>query len=243
MGHGGAPFQAGVTGGGGLGLQFRVMAELHAFILIGCVAATLAMVATAKRRTFGGRRERLIAVLAPLGLALLPATMRHMCAEGNPFMQWFVPLLCLWATFMCIGPRVLRRGIAVVLTFVMFGLSWHFIDFVHSPEWTGNPAWHRAQEAVGQSTLRSAQAGLLTCGEGDASAYAAGWLRELDAGACVRESAEYHLRDRRIVRGDGKRVWHTWITGLYQRVTISQDVWYPGGRLGEGAMKLELRDR
>lgn len=216
-----------------------MVATLHALLLLAIPIGAIVVCVVARRR----RRSRLVSFVClgvALGLGFLCWLFnQHMCWEGNPVAQWFIPMPFLWLVLVCLADTRLRRLTGLLIAVGMIGLSCQYTDIVHGERWTGSARWGRLHQAVGGSTLRAIVAELAELPQDDPTSYAAGWLRDLP----IAEHVNDLLNKRPFVRGEIEPVWHSKFTALYRRVSIPQDVWFPGGTLAEGAEDLEFRDR
>jgi hypothetical protein len=180
----------------------------------------------------------LLAVLIPPLIAFVPATLRHICAEGDAIFQWLIPLLCLWMALLAVGTVRTRRGLAIGLSVSMYFLTWQHGEFAHSDAVTGSPTWDRTQRAASGTALRHMKKVLLERSQTDDTNYPAGWLRDLPLADALAGTLA-----RRPLRGGARPLWHSSFTTLYGRVRWPQDYWYPGGPLQDAAERIELRDR
>jgi len=212
---------------------------LHAILLLAIPLATVGGLLL-----LPGRRATLpalfVAVLVLyLAMSIIPRV--HACGEGGAHTQLLLSGACLVPWLVLIKPRLARFGGGGLLLLAMFGLSEHFTDVVHLTGWTGNTSW-RPEEKRSRAVVESLSV------SGDRIAVESGcseevfppcWLRELPMAGVIQEYTGPFSPRRRECR----TAWHTWLTGLYPYELVPQDLWYPGGPLGEGLRAVELRDR
>jgi len=221
---------------------------LHTILLLAMPLATVGGLLLLPRRqlTAGNLTMPLLVSLMAMSLAFTFST--HLCGAGLPWRQVLLGGACLvpWATL--VKSRGLRRGGTVALFIATLGLSQHFSEVVHRPGWSGNSDWPR-YGAIARDFARSVHAMADHIPAPEATqAYPPGWLRDLPIAAKLCELAEgaglSELPERyRLRRCEFGRAWHTWLTGLYPYELVPQDLWYPGGSLGEGLRRVELRNR
>lgn len=63
----------------------------------------------------------------------------HMCDRGVPVRQWAIPAVAMAGALVCIAPARRRRLVVGILALTAIVSSFHFAEYVHRPEVTGNP--------------------------------------------------------------------------------------------------------
>lgn len=210
---------------------------LHALALLACPIVAIAAVFFAPRKP-GQKPAGVWALVWPVLVAVVPATSRHLCDEGQAILQWLIPLFCLWLVAVFVGHVTARRSVAWLLAVAMWILTFHYEQVVHERDITGNPNWGRGSRAVSNSTLRVIKVELADCSALDTTEYPAGWVRDLSFASLL----EFPLY-RGPIRGEVASFWHSSWTSLYRPIRIPQDYWYPGGTLAAAADRIEIRDR
>lgn len=158
---------------------------------------------------------------------------------GWPVAHVVIVLVCVWTSAVIGAPR-LHQAWLFLLFFSGVGLLGWYAMLVHGA-YVGRGEWVSEQKTMLQQQLDQYKSAMVHQGQRDYREYTAGWL----------ESSEVYVYYRRRI-GDGTvaascerayRLWHTWLTGLWARRSIKVSVWYPGGRVIDGAPKMEWRER
>src|SRR5262245_16512007 len=114
-------------------------ADFHALSLMALPVLTALAGFTFYRGAPSGRRIVLGLAAAAAAWALQPAY-SHPCGEGQPVMQWLLPVLCIAPAVIFIHSRLVATTALVVLLAMAPVLSNFYLDFVHREGCTGNPA-------------------------------------------------------------------------------------------------------
>jgi hypothetical protein len=215
-----------------------MQATVHAILLIVLAVAALLSVSAVKRRVPTSRQFVVAFALTALGIVVAMGVSSHLCFEGNPRRQYLILGACLLLTLALTHSAAWRRTVSACVFVGMVGLSFHFVALVHTPGWTGNPAYDGGGEALLRSVQRQAVSVAADIENPDAT-IPEGWLCDLPVGDVLRATFEGRSLHRRQTRA----VWHSPLTGIYRYDRVAQDFWYPGGPLREGVMKIEVRDR
>lgn len=212
--------------------------SVHAILLIALPVTVVAALAVLKRRAPTGSQFTVALAIAAVATLAAPMFNHHLCREGEPRTQWMILGPCLLLVLLFVNSPAWRRTLGAIVFIGMMGLSCHFTNLVHEPGWTGNPDWDGGATIIFRSLRQSAVAAARDS-ENPNVEMPAGWLRESSFWPEVQDQ----FGDRHPVRRELRRVWHTWLTGLYRYSNIPQDFWYPGGPLADGMTRLEMRDR
>lgn len=219
-----------------------MLVDLHAILLLLIPVATIVGLLLARRRRPAAPQLLVAIAIAALAMIVTVGVNTHMCLEGLPRSQWIIAGLCLLSVLALVNSRPRRRLAAALLFVGMLGLSCHFTDVVHDRNWTGNPGWLGTDRAWLRSVQDAVDADVLAAESeltADSNDYPAGWLRDLPLYAAITDVVGDRVPARRVIHP----VWHSWLTGLYRRTGVTQDLWYPGGPPSQGLRHLELRDR
>jgi hypothetical protein len=210
---------------------------IHAILLLAIPVATAMVYVRGPRRTPSKRRPLFAAIIA-VGMALLVLAINtHLCYAGDPWAQCLIIGVCLWAVLTYQRGGLARLWLSVVLVGLMLGLSFQYVNLVHSSGWYGHPHPSPAVKIVNDSRLAVVRVKVEEAGVNNPVVYPEGWLRQMP---CVPAIAgELKHTPYRVEIG---RAWHSWYTRIFPVHRIAQDFWFPGGRLGEGGGSITLRD-
>ena len=67
----------------------------------------------------------------------------HLCRAGLPWMQCVISAVCFAVVMMFAKDRRVRFPAAGIISVLMFLLADHYVELVHTHEWTGSPRWER----------------------------------------------------------------------------------------------------
>jgi hypothetical protein len=90
------------------------------------------------------RRPTLKRALASAAMLVVPACSAsvgvfHRCDSGVPLAQWAIPSLAVVLVVLLVEPLSKRVTAAIVLGTLSTGLTLHYVQIVHGPDWIGNP--------------------------------------------------------------------------------------------------------
>ncbi len=213
-------------------------ANLHAVALLAMPVLTCITCAVVPRRRPTGRQVTDATVLAGGAIFIVMSITSHLCLAGNPAMQCLVAGACLWTIVAFVKSKWFRAVASVVLIAAMYALSAHYASLVHDREWVGSGIHLAALEKSKAIQLDMLRSQAQKAGVTDEVEYPAGWLRDLAFGpqlvAPMGQEMPY--------RGETVCAWHSSFTRLTKVNRITQDYWYPGGRLADAAQHIEHRD-
>ena len=185
------------------------------------------------------RRQVTIAAALALGaIFVVLGLTSHLCHAGNPAMQCLFGGACIWLIIMFVKSRWIRAIASILMVGVMFGLSVHYVNLVHSRAWVGNVHYLATIEMVMSDHLEWLQDTIKGLGDDDAVVYPKGWVRESPLNSDLKEALGGFLP----YRMECEHVWHSAFTRLIKVNRTTQDFWYPGGRRSDAADGIELRD-
>ena len=180
-----------------------------------------------------------IAALVAGGAAIVVYGMNsHACTAGNPASQCLVVGACIWIVLAYTRGKWVRACISVVMVGIMICLSIHYVHLVHDRRWVGNVQHLAGVKKAMESRLEFLRDNVRQIGSTDETVYPEGWLRALPCGKPLTDA----VGDGLPYRVEFHRVWHTWLTGLYQVDEVTRDYWYPGGRPSDAAANIVLKD-
>jgi len=164
----------------------------------------------------------------------------HMCDAGEPVRHLLIGSVCVTALVLCVRRPGVAAALALAVGGATLGLAWDYQDLVHRDGLTGNPNPSEARRAA--RALLQAQTALAEFGKSDAAPYAAGWLD--DRAFIVAIPANLPIEDALRVhrRGEVRRYWHSWYTGIFARRSSPCRLWFPGGTISAGSAGLEWQD-
>jgi hypothetical protein len=119
----------------------------------------------------------------------------------------------------------------------MFYLCANYAHVVHGPVYGGSDAEIRYYERSAASRVDFVRR--IFVASTDEAPYPAMRLSE----APFLASAEVEPSRCEGHRLELTPLWHTWLTGLYRRREVPQELWYPGGTLADAAGRIAWRDR
>lgn len=212
--------------------------SIHAVVLLLVpVLSALVWWKAPRRRPTG--RQIFIAALVPILAAVFLGGLSHLCGAGNPTVQWFVPLVCMWALTTYLARPVPRRVGAALLLLSAVLLSEHYDSLVHGDHWTGNRSWPESVfSKVRRAYMSSISSRLKDLDAVQPGTFEAGWVRDLPLGGGFDPP-----RTKAAAQVVTELAWHSAFTRLYATRLISIDYWYPGGRPADAADDIEIRDR
>jgi hypothetical protein len=217
-----------------------MQANIHAVLLVGLAAGSLVALVLLSRRTPKAGQFGVALGVAFLGTLAAPVLNHHLCWEGEPLTQWLVLGPCFLLIIAFVKSLAWRRVLGALVFVGMHGLSCHFTELVHTPGWTGNPAWDGGA-SIAKRSLNQAISIAIDGMPDPRVEYPAGWLRDLPVWTAI--DCNFHAERQPARRRQIQPVWHSSLTGLYRYTTIDLDYWYPGGPFAESGPRTELRDR
>jgi len=215
-------------------------ATLHALTLILLPIVTIAAIVRIPQRRCNAQSDKSMEIGIILAYVLASMIVFPcLCDRGGPWLrQTFLPLACMVAASLFIGPPRARRTMVLLGAVTGFALQFHVDSLLDAPEWAYDRKSLMTRAQLNQSWLARVSNDIETRGESDRNCYPADWLGDLQLADGSRVYVSYLFANTRAVR-----VWHTWITGLLRVEGTALDVWFPGGTLKEAAGKLEVRVR
>ena len=204
-------------------------AKFHAIVFLGLPIAVGVVVWFAYKRP-SPRRIVVGLLLGAAGAGMLYTTGLHKCHSGYPWTQSLLSGLVVAALVISVGRRAIAAVAAIAATLAGFGLCQNYVQLVHKDDWHGH------------QTYRNSKAGLLTwlpsevaqAGHGDNKKYPSGPL----ASAVPRLSSLAKIAEES--GGVVEAAWHSSFTRLFRIRHVRYQVWYPGGRLSEGASGITI---
>lgn len=214
--------------------------NVHAIVLIALPLLTVAG-CVAYRKAPRSVLHVLGALGAGVGSGVAVASFSvHACAAGQPLAQWAIPAGCVTLALLFVGHTFARRAWVALTLVVMVAASFDFSARVHGPHSTGNPDVGRYEAAQAEESRRAVEAKLRTALFEDPIHREAGWLRDAPFFAAVTprlDGTEFDPGQRTEVQA----LWHSGLTGLYEKRTFPTDLWFTGGRGAD--VGLEIRER
>lgn len=217
-----------------------MIGNLHAAALLSLTLVTIVVCARCRRER--PRRRMLPGLLTGALLGMVASCVSsHLCRAGQPLTQWLIPAACLAATLTYVGHAAARWTVAIIAVVAMFGLSSHYSDVVHGPVYIGNPHYARRRDAGLARDEQWAIELIVDLGDTDDEDYPSGWLSEASFVAGNPKHFEMLIATGKRIRV--RRLWHSWLTRLYERQTTPLDMWFGGGKLKDAASNVEYRER
>ncbi len=216
---------------------------IHAIVLISLPLGTLVLLLAVRRRAPQGG-EALIAMTAAGVLVLGARAIKHNCDQGDPFMQWAVPGICLLIILLFVADWIFRIGCAALMTFAMAALCWHYMGLVHEPGWTGDPKRMRLRdENRPKVMIAEAEAFFASKAAEDPIDYPACWLRDLPPIRVAEIKYELYV-GKCPGLGVYSACWHSLATGLYRaQGGMPRDLWYLGGPIKDAKGRIVVKER
>jgi hypothetical protein len=214
--------------------------HVHGVITIACLAAVgFSIWKFGTRPT--GRRVVWGILSGFVGFFLLSMFTAHACDAGEPNFYMSYAGLSVAAPIIACKSRVLRSVLAGTFLLVFTSLAFHYVDLVHEPGYTGNPAslrigrWASLKYA---RALAAQNAGHVPPGFLDEALGSGAWKGTQDAADPL-----YALAKGGVTSRKERARWYTHFTGLWETEDVRLGLWTPGGALSEIADKMELRER
>ncbi len=205
------------------------------------IAGTALLLVKVKRRRPTFAAEAWAAIGAILLFLLGTILNTHMCRAGLPYTQCAISAACFGLVMAFVADRRVRFPTAGLIVVAMFALAYHYVDLIHTREWTGNPSWPTpsAVESINRSRLRLVKDAVQAEETVRDMDFRSGWLRDLPFGPAIEDL----LDEMSFERIETRWAWHTPLTLLFRKEYTQLDVWYPGGHVSEEIEELELRVR
>ncbi len=193
---------------------------------------------------FASRPER-DRVMRALGVCLVVIVVFFLLGiyyskAGWPKVQLVLLLACLWAGIF-IGAPLINRAFAMGMFGVSILMLFWFAMMVVQGSYVGRRDWTDEKQRTLDVALGAIAGRLVEASRAEQYVYEPGWLAETHAHRIYQRELKGMGFDGIVERPH--RLWHTWLTSLHARITVRREIWFPGGRVFEGAPKMEWRDR
>lgn len=192
---------------------------LH-LVLLALVAASAFLLAMIRpgRPQYRSLGQVMLAASPFVAIALL--TRLVLSVNGIPFLEWLLPLACVLLVGCFCTSNQLFGWYTVGVLVASAVLCFNYVGLIRSGGFTGRPAaiervWH-ASEMV---AVRSAEAELRKVFPADT---------DVPEGPVAKLTGNDDYNRIKQVRS--RRVWHTWMTGLYAVESRDAIVWCRGGK-------------
>ena len=155
---------------------------------------------------------------------------------GRPFLQWFIPLMCLWLVISF--TRIARFTFCILFIIMAFSLSYHYNTLLCNESYSGENyiGYTRLPENIDKDFKLSKLKKLLLSKAGDLNVEEKeNWLDQIELKKCLSPNEE-NLLNYTYLEVD--KQWHSAFSNLYKLRRTSYKVWYSGGILKNNIDKI-----
>ena len=215
-------------------------ANIHALILLATVIvpALLAIILP------GELKIRRVAVGAILGVVLSLFAAFYIVPHSTgdePLTQWLIPAGALFLLVPIVRPALLRYALftAIFLAGICLSLQYAYLTTPKNG-YLGTPTLPRSLGFVRGDETDAIKAILSARGKRDHTEYPPGFMDE----APLRNTLTPIMHKSITAQGYAlDHLWHSRLTRIYRLRAMKLVVWYPGGKLADGASGIHLRER
>ncbi len=170
-------------------------------------------------------------LLGLVGAGILYSTGLHKCHSGYPWTQSLLSGVAVAVVVIFVGRKAIAAGVAIAAVLAGFGLCHHYVYLVHKDHWHGHQTYRYSK--AGLSAWLSSE--VAQAGRVDSKVYPRGPLAVAVPGlSSLAKIAEES-------GGSVEAAWHSSFTRLFHIRQVRYQVWYPGGRLSDGASGITIK--
>lgn len=209
--------------------------DVHAIMMIGVVALTLANFVSGGRMTPEKEGTRSFAAL--ILLIMIVAFIHHLLTKEGPVAQGLICGVCGLLVLYYTRPSRSARNSVLVILIATIGLCIHYQYLVDTDEFAGNSENRKSHafKAASEGTIRS----IVDSTGKHQERLPRGWVTDWLFVSGISDEQRKLITS--VKQSKLTYPWHCWFTRLYETETHKCAPWWRGGTFAEGRKHIEFR--